>query len=95
MAKFRSRRLLKRGPLPLRYVLLLTFVFFIFSTTAGLWIINEELKPTLMSIAKSESVSLATLVINDAIDQQFEQAERKIFLGLFRTRRIEQYSVRY
>jgi sporulation protein YunB len=35
-----------------------------------------------MSIAKSESVNLATLVINDAIDQQFEQAESK---DLFRS----------
>ena len=43
----------------------------------GLWIINEELKPTLMSIAKSESINLATLVIDDAIDQQLEQAESK------------------
>ena len=48
----------------------------------GLWIINEELEPTLMSIAKSESINLATLVINDAIDQQFEQAESK---DLFRS----------
>ena len=81
--KFRRRRLLlKRGPLPLRYVLLLTFVFFILSTTVGLWIINEELEPTLMSIAKSESINIATLVINNAIDQQFEQAESK---DLFRS----------
>ncbi len=35
-----------------------------------------------MSIAKSESINLATLVINDAIDQQFEQAESK---DLFRS----------
>jgi sporulation protein YunB len=35
-----------------------------------------------MSIAKSESINLATLVINDAIDQQFKQAESK---DLFRS----------
>ena len=35
-----------------------------------------------MSIAKSESINLATLVINDAIDKQFEQAESK---DLFRS----------
>ncbi|MCQ6276554.1 sporulation protein YunB [Bacillus sp. V3B] len=81
MAKFR-RRLLKKGPLPLRYVLLLTFVFFIFSTAAGLWIINKKLEPTLMSVAKSETINLATLVINDAIDQQFKQAESE---DLFRS----------
>jgi sporulation protein YunB len=81
LAKFR-RRLLKKGPLPLRYVLLLTFVFFVFSTASGLWIINKELEPTLMSVAKSETINLATLVINNAIDQQFEQAESE---DLFRS----------
>ena len=35
-----------------------------------------------MSIARSESINLATLVINDAIDKQFEQAESK---DLFRS----------
>ena len=30
-----------------------------------------------MSVAKSETINLATLVINDAIDQQIEQAESK------------------
>jgi sporulation protein YunB len=62
--------------------LLLTFVFFVFSTVTGLWIINKELEPTLMSVAKSETINLATLVINDAIDQQFEQAESE---DLFRS----------
>ncbi|PLR92613.1 sporulation protein YunB [Bacillus sp. T33-2] len=67
MAKFRGR-MPRRGPLPFRYVLLLTFVFFLFSTAAGLWIINEGIKPTLMSYAKSQTGNIATLVINSAID---------------------------
>jgi sporulation protein YunB len=61
---------LKKGPLPLRYVFLLTFVFFIFSTSAGLWIINEGLKPTLMSYAKSETRKIATLVISKAVNKK-------------------------
>lgn len=70
MAKFRRRRLLKKGPLPLRSVFLLTFVFFIFSTAVGLWIINEGLKPTLMSYAKSETRKIATLVISKAVNNK-------------------------
>jgi sporulation protein YunB len=66
LAKFRGR-LPRKGPLPFRYVFLLTFVFFIFSTTAGLWIINKGLKPTLMSYAESQTRQIASLIINEAL----------------------------
>lgn len=69
MAKFR-RRLPQKGPLPFRYVFLLTFVFFVFSTAAGLWIINEGLKPTLISYADSQTRKIASLVINNAINKK-------------------------
>lgn len=36
---------------------------------------NKELEPTLMSYAKSETRNLATLVINHAVEQQFDQAD--------------------
>ena len=51
---------------------MLTFAFFIFSTMAGLWIVDNELEPVLMSYAKSESTNLATLVINDAVNQRLK-----------------------
>jgi sporulation protein YunB len=54
----------------------------VLSTGAGLWYINKELEPTLMSYAKSETRNLATLVINHAVEQQFEEAETD---DLFRT----------
>ncbi|WP_174728380.1 sporulation protein YunB [Mesobacillus harenae] len=69
MAKF-GGRLPRRGPLPFRYVFLLTFVFFIFSTAAGLWVINAGLKPTLMSYATAETRKIATLVITKAINKK-------------------------
>ncbi|MEK3991863.1 MULTISPECIES: sporulation protein YunB [Robertmurraya] len=69
MRKFRGR-LPRRGPLPFRYVFLLTFVFFIFSTAAGLWIINEGLKPTLVSYANSQTRKIASLVINNAVSKK-------------------------
>ncbi|MDF1511016.1 sporulation protein YunB [Robertmurraya sp. DFI.2.37] len=66
MAKFRGR-LPRRGPLPFKYVLLLTIVFFTISTIAGLWIINKGLKPTLMSYAESQTRQIASLIINEAL----------------------------
>lgn len=69
MAKF-GRRLPRKGPLPFRYVFLLTFVFFSFSTAAGLWIIDKGIEPTLMRYAESQTRKIATLVINKAINKK-------------------------
>lgn len=66
MAKFRTS-LMRKGPLPLRYVLLLSFVFFLFSTAVGLWIINKSIEPTLMKYAESQTRKIAELVISNAI----------------------------
>ncbi|BBW97423.1 sporulation protein YunB [Geobacillus subterraneus] len=63
----------RRGPLPFRYVLLLTFVFFMFSMAASLWIVNRSIKPVLMEIAETETKRIANLVINNAIEQQFQK----------------------
>ena len=69
MAKFRARPV-KRGPLPLRYVILLTMVFFIFSTAIGLWAVNKGIEPTLMRYAETETRNIAALVINKAITKR-------------------------
>ncbi|MDE3840024.1 sporulation protein YunB [Bacillus methanolicus] len=69
MAKFRGR-LPRKGPLPFRYVFLLTFVFFAFSTAAGLWIINDGIEPTLRSYAETQTRRIATLVINNAVNKK-------------------------
>ena len=60
----------RKGPLPFRYVLLLTFVFFIFSTATGLWLVNKGLKPTLVDYAESQTRKIATLVISNAINKK-------------------------
>jgi len=62
---------LRKGPLPLRYVFLLTFVFFMFATAVSLWIVNKAIEPVLMEIAEKETKRIANLVINNAIEQQF------------------------
>lgn len=69
MAKFHRRlpRRKKRGPLPFKYVLLITILFFAIFTCIGLWIINKSLKPTLMSYAQSQTMEIASLVINKSM----------------------------
>jgi sporulation protein YunB len=69
LAKFRAR-IQRRGPLPFRYVVLLTFVFFSLSTALGLWMVNKGLKPTLISYAESQTRKIATLVISNAINKK-------------------------
>lgn len=68
LVKHRSRRIRKRGPLPFRYVLLLTFVFFSFSTAIGLWVVNEGIKPTLIRYAKAQTRNIATIIIGKAVN---------------------------
>ncbi|GIN26988.1 sporulation protein YunB [Bacillus licheniformis] len=65
----------KRGPLPLRYVMLLSFVFFIFSTAVSLLIINSSIKPTLLNIAEMETNRIATHVIQEAVEDYMSQDE--------------------
>jgi sporulation protein YunB len=65
LAKFRGR-LPRRGPLPFRYVFLLTFVFFTFSTVIGLWVIDKGIEPALMAYAEAQTKNIASLVISKA-----------------------------
>ncbi|MFN2744142.1 MULTISPECIES: sporulation protein YunB [Bacillus] len=74
MRRFRGP-LSKRGPLPFRYVMLLSFVFFILSTTASLLIINTSIKPTLLNIAEMETNRIATHVIQEAVEDYMSEDE--------------------
>jgi sporulation protein YunB len=69
LAKFRVRRR-KRGPLPFRYVLLLSFVFFLLSTAMGIWLVNKGIEPSLMRYAESKTKQIASQVINKAINKK-------------------------
>ncbi|WP_144646018.1 sporulation protein YunB [Priestia megaterium] len=69
MVKLR-RKLTRKGPLPFRYVLLLTFLFFMLFTGVGLWLINRGIEPTLMKYAEAQTKEIATLVINKAVNKQ-------------------------
>jgi sporulation protein YunB len=60
----------RKGPLPFRYVFLLTFVFFMLSTATGIWVINKGIEPTLMSYAETQTKQIASLVISKAINKK-------------------------
>ncbi|HJV15931.1 MAG TPA: sporulation protein YunB [Bacillales bacterium] len=69
MTRF-PRRHPRLGPLPVRYVLLISLVFCILSTAIGLWIVNKAIEPTLMKYAESQTRKIASLVINKAIEKK-------------------------
>ncbi|MCL7748457.1 sporulation protein YunB [Halalkalibacter alkaliphilus] len=66
----RSRPRPRKGPLPFRYVLLLSFIIFVALTVQGLWIIEKGIRPTLMEIATTETKVIATRAINDAVSKK-------------------------
>jgi len=69
LVKFR-RRHWRRGPLPFRYILLITFVFFLLSTAIGVWMINKGIEPTLMRYAETQTTKIASQVIIKAISKK-------------------------
>ncbi|GIN56674.1 sporulation protein YunB [Lederbergia ruris] len=74
MARFKAKYR-QRGPLPFRYVLLLSFVFFVFSTVLGLWIVNKGIKPTLVSYAESQTGKIAPMVVTKAVEDVLPQVK--------------------
>ncbi|WP_245613722.1 sporulation protein YunB [Alkalihalobacterium bogoriense] len=70
MLKIKKTRPKKRGPLPFRYVFLLSFIIFTLLTVQGLWLVEKGIRPTLMYIAVTETQTLATAAINDAINKK-------------------------
>ncbi|MDY7221572.1 sporulation protein YunB [Halalkalibacterium halodurans] len=75
----------RRGPLPLRYVFLFSFLIFTFLTVIGFWLVEQSIRPTLISIASNETKLIATSVINDAVSRnivdQLDQDELFIEKG--------------
>jgi sporulation protein YunB len=70
LSKFKTHKPRSGGPLPFRHVMIITIVFFVFSTGAGLWIINLGLKPTLLAYAETQTSRIGTMVINKAINKK-------------------------
>lgn len=64
--KFRPRR----GPLPFRYVFLISFIIFCIMTVQGLWVVERGIRPTLIDIAQTETQRIGTLAINEALSKK-------------------------
>ncbi len=71
--KGKTRNWITKGPLPFKYVLLITLIFFIFLTMFSLIIINRNLEPTIMDIAETRARQFAAQAINDAIDKNISE----------------------
>ncbi|MBB5173531.1 sporulation protein YunB [Texcoconibacillus texcoconensis] len=60
----------RKGPLPFRYVFLISFIIFCILTVQGLFIVEKGIRPTLIEIARTETQRIGTLAINDAISKK-------------------------
>jgi len=63
------RRHRKKGPLPLKYVLLITIITFVFVTYQSLNLINQYIEPSLIKIAETKAREFASQAVNKAISE--------------------------
>lgn len=73
MRRIRRSFRLRRGPLPFRYVLIISFFIFLILTVQGLWLVNKSIEPTLMSYAEVQTKRLATVIITKAVEDQVSE----------------------
>lgn len=66
----RYRKIRRRGPLPFKYVFLLSFMFFLLFSAISLWIVNKNITPSLMAVANTRARQFASDAINDAISKK-------------------------
>jgi sporulation protein YunB len=72
---------LRKGPLPFRYVILISFTLFVFITLQGLWLVDRGIEPTLMHVAQRKTEEIASLAINEAIiNKLFDSIDMKDIL---------------
>jgi sporulation protein YunB len=79
---FKRRKMkLRKGPLPFRFVILISFTFFVFITLQGLWLVDKGIEPTLMYVAQRKTEEIASLAINEAIlNKVFDSTDMKDIL---------------
>jgi sporulation protein YunB len=72
---------LRKGPLPFRFVILISFTLFVVITLQGLWLVNKGIEPTLMYVAQRKTEEIASLAINEAIlNKVFDSTDMKDIL---------------
>lgn len=60
----------RRGPLPFRYVFLTSFIIFALLTILGVFFVEKGIRPTLITIANTETQKIGTLAINQAVSKK-------------------------
>lgn len=63
----------RKGPLPFRYVLFISFIIFIVLTLQGLWFVNKSIEPTLMKYAEMHSKKVATALMTKAVKDRIDE----------------------
>lgn len=75
-SKMIKRKRNPRTPPPVKNVIVITLVLFVFISFFSIWLIDEGIKPTLMEIAETKTTEFATRGINSAVkfaeDYRFE-----------------------
>ncbi|RFU68166.1 sporulation protein YunB [Peribacillus saganii] len=71
--RFPKKVKMRKGPLPFKYVLLYTVIFFVLSSLISLWVIDESIEPVLMEVATSEIKRVSAQVINESIDENISE----------------------
>ncbi|WP_257008401.1 sporulation protein YunB [Bacillus sp. FJAT-45350] len=72
----------KKGPLPFRYVLLISFAIFIVLTLQGLWLVESGIRPTLLEIANLETQKIATSAINHAVSTTIRDVDMNQLINI-------------
>ncbi|ALA54177.1 sporulation protein YunB [Shouchella clausii] len=65
----------ERGPLPFRYVLLISSVLFALLSLQGLWFVDQQLRPIISQIAHREMERIATYTIQQALTDELGQTD--------------------
>jgi sporulation protein YunB len=71
---FGNRRRPRKGPLPFRYVFVLSIAIFSILTAQGLLLVNKGIKPTIMDIAVVRTEQIAKESLNDAVSKKIAEA---------------------
>lgn len=65
----------KGGPLPFKYVFLISIGIFLVMTIQGLYFVDKHIRPSLMSIAVVETKRIAQHAVTEAISQEMTHQE--------------------
>ncbi|MDC7729066.1 sporulation protein YunB [Bacillus cereus group sp. MYBK120-1] len=74
MSIFRSKNSrFRRGPIAFRYILLMSFILFVILLTQGLWIVNNNIQPTLIKYGEVETHKMATAIMTKAVKDRINE----------------------